>query len=65
MRAWLDQAGVVASSAATHRFAILGHLAVLVAPVALNPAESAARIQSDREKWGRLMRAAGIEPQSL
>ena len=35
------------------------------APVALNPKESAARILSDREKWGRLMRAAGMEPQSL
>jgi tripartite-type tricarboxylate transporter receptor subunit TctC len=35
------------------------------APVALNPAESAARIRSDREKWGRLMRAAGMEPQPL
>ena len=35
------------------------------APVALNPAEAAARIVSDREKWGRLMRAAGMEPQSL
>ena len=35
------------------------------APVALNPQEATARIVSDREKWGRLMREAGIEPQSL
>ena len=35
------------------------------APVALNPKEATARIVSDREKWGRLMREAGMEPQSL
>lgn len=34
-------------------------------PVAIGPQDAIAKIRADREKWGKLMKSAGIEPQSL
>ena len=34
-------------------------------PVAISPQEAITKIRADRAKWGQLMKAAGIEPQSL
>ena len=46
VRAWLDWSGVDRSSAATHRFAILVHLVVSVAPMVVFLQAPASRLQA-------------------